>query len=124
MAKAAQLVVLVFLGVVCPHTHLAAQVVASDEYQLKAAVIHQFPQFVEWPSATLRDARKVQLCIVEPNPFGSELEQLIRGETLNGWPLAVKEIYGSDEVDGCHVLFVSMRSGNPSSVLKATAGHP
>jgi len=121
MVNAAQLVFVVLAGVVCAHARLAAQV-APNDYQLKAAVIHQFPQFVEWPSTTWREARALQLCIVEPNPFGSELEQLSRGETLNGRPLAVKEIFGSDELAGCHVLFVSMRSGYPSSLLRVTTG--
>ena len=123
MVKAAPLAVVVLMGVVCAHPRLAAQVVAS-EYQLKAAVIQKFPQFVEWPSATWREARTLQLCIVEPNPFGAGLEELSRGETLKGRPLAVKEIYGSDELAGCQVLFVSMRSGDPSSLLRATTGRP
>ena len=123
MLNVAPFVVVVLVGVVCAGARPAAQVV-SDEYQLKAAVIHQFPQFVEWPSETLREARSLQLCVVEPNPFGSGLEELIRGETLNGRPLAVKEIYGSDELAGCHVVFLSTRSGDPSAVLKATGGRP
>jgi hypothetical protein len=123
MLGASRLVVVVLVGLVCAHARPVAQAVAS-EYRLKAAVMHQFPQFVEWPSATWREARALQLCVIEPNPFGSELEQLILGETLNGRPLAVKEIYGSDELAGCHVLFVSMRSGDPSAVLRATTGHP
>ena len=100
-----------------------AQVV-EGEYRLKASAIHQFPQFVEWPSATWREARALQLCVLEPNPFGYELEELIRGETLNGRPLAVREIYGSDDLAGCQILFVSLRSGDPSAVLKATTGRP
>jgi hypothetical protein len=123
MLNVARVLVAFLVGLVCADARPAAQVAESD-YRLKAAVVHQFPQFVEWPSATWREARRLQLCVVEPNPFGSELEQLIRGETLNGRPLAVKEIYGSDELAGCHVLFVSMRSGDPSSVLKVTTGRP
>ena len=123
MLNIARLLVVVLAGLVCADAHVAAQL-AGNEYRLKAAFMYQFPQFVEWPSATWRDARALQLCVVEPNPFGSELEQLIRGESLNGLPLAVKEIYGADELTGCHVLFVSMRSGDPSFVLKATTGRP
>ena len=123
MLNVARLLVVVLVGFVCAPPGVVAQVPAN-EYRLKAAFMYQFPQFVEWPSATLREARTLQLCVLEPNLFGAELEELIRGETLNGRPLAVKEIYGADEVAGCHVVFVSMRSGDPSSVLKATAGRP
>jgi hypothetical protein len=109
--------------IVIGQSHLDAQAVPF-EYRLKAAFVYQFPQFVQWPSAAWRNAHAVQLCILEPNPFGSELEQLVRDQSLNGLPLLVKEIFGSDELAGCHVVFVGARSGDASSVLKATAGRP
>jgi hypothetical protein len=123
MLTAGRLLFVALLGSICTQPRLVAQVV-PEEYLLKAAFMFQFPQFVEWPSAIWQDARNVQLCVVEPNPFGSELEHLIRGEALNGRPLAAKEIFGADELAGCHLLFVSQRSGDPSAVLRATAGHP
>lgn len=123
MLNAGRLLCVVLVGLLCAEARLVAQVV-PDEYPLKAAFMYQFPQFVEWPSAAWQEARTVQFCVLEPNPFGSELEQLIQGESLNGRPLAVKEIYGADELAGCHVLFVGTRSGDPSAVLKASAGRP
>jgi hypothetical protein len=72
----------------------------------------------------MQDAQEVQLCIASPNPFGSELEQLVRGESLNGRPLSVREIAGSDELVGCHVLFrrrsQRCRSPCPESRCRAT----
>jgi YfiR/HmsC-like len=123
MLNTGRLLLVVLVGLVWADARLVAQVVA-DEYRLKAAFMYQFPQFVEWPTGTWREARAVQLCVVEPNPFGSELERLIRGETLNGRPLAAREIYGADDLTGCHVLFVGKRSGDSSAVLKATARRP
>jgi hypothetical protein len=123
MLNVGRLLFVVLVGLFCARARLVAQVV-PNEYRLKAAFMYQFPQFVEWPSTAWQDARSVQFCVVEPNPFGSELEYLIQGESLNGRPLAVKEIYGSDELAGCHVLFVGIRSGDASAVLRATAGRP
>jgi YfiR/HmsC-like len=123
MLRFGRLLFVVLVGLLCARARLVSQVV-PNEYRLKAAFMYQFPQFVEWPSTAWQDARTVQLCVVEPNPFGSELEYLIQGESLNGRPLAVKEIYGSDELAGCHVLFVGIRSGDASGVLRATAGRP
>jgi hypothetical protein len=123
MLNAWRLGFVVVVSLACSHARVVAQVVAN-EYREKAAFLYQFPQFVEWPTATWRDLRAVQLCVVEPDPFGSELGRLLRGELLRGRPFAVKEIFGSDEVDGCHVLFVSLRSGDPSGLLRATSGRP
>ena len=123
MLNAGRLLLIVLAGLACAPALAWAQH-TPNEYQLKAAFVYQFTQFVQWPAATWQDARTIQLCIAEPNPFGSELEQLVRGESLSGRPLSVKEIFGADEVDGCHVLYVSAASGEASILLKVTTGRP
>jgi hypothetical protein len=97
---------------------------ASDEYRLKAAFVYRFPQFVEWPEATIRDARTLDLCVLQPNPFGSDLERLVDGESLNGRPLRVRVVAGVDALPGCHAVFTGARSEAAAVVLKAVAGRP
>jgi hypothetical protein len=123
MLNAGRCLLIVVVGVVSAYVRLESQAI-PNEYRLKAAFMYQFPQFVEWPSTTWQGAQAVQLCIASPNPFGSELEQLVRGESLNGRPLSAREIAGSDEVARCHVLFVGARSDVAGPVLKAAAGRP
>jgi hypothetical protein len=62
--------------------------------------------------------------VLRPNPFGRELEALVRDESLNGRPLSIRELSGPDGVDGCHVVFVGRGASGGASVLKATAGRP
>ena len=71
--------------------HGAAQT-DQGEYRLKAVFLYQFPQFVEWPEPAWRDAKSVQLCVARPNPFGEELDRLVRGDSLRGRPLAVRTV--------------------------------
>ena len=123
MLNACRFLLIVSVGLVSTHVRVEGQAI-PNEYRLKAAFMYQFPQFVEWPSTTWQDAQSVQLCIASPNPFGSELEQLVRGESLNGRPPSVREIAGSDELVGCHVLFVGARSDVAGPVLRAAAGRP
>ena len=123
MLNAGRFLLIVFLGLVSAHVRVEGQAI-PNEYRLKAAFMYQFPQYVEWPSAIWQDARAVQFCIASPNPFGSELEQLVRGESLNGRPLSVREIAGTDELVGCHVLFVGARSDVATPVMRAAAGRP
>jgi hypothetical protein len=104
-----------------PLSGRAAQPV-PNEYRLKAAFLYQFSQFVEWPSTAWRDAAAVQICILRPNPFGQELEAIVRGETLEGRPFAVKEIAAPDALAGCHLLFVGATAPGAGGVLKAARG--
>lgn len=111
------------LAVVCVQAQPAAQS-ASDEYRLKAAFVYRFPQFVEWPASAVEQSRTVDLCVLRPNPFGSELEQLVTGESLGGRPLRVRVVADGDELAGCHALFAGARSEGLAAALKAVAGRP
>ena len=114
----------VLLLVVCAVAWPAAQDPAS-EYGLKAAFLYQFPQFVDWPDDAWVDARRVEICVVGPNPFGRELERLVRGESLHGRPLAVRVLEPGAPFAPCHLLFVSARSPAASlAVLKDLANRP
>jgi hypothetical protein len=76
------------------------------EYRVKAAFVSKFPQFVEWPPEVWRDRKDVQVCVARPNPFGATLAELIAGETLNGRPLAVRELDHDDPIATCQVLVI------------------
>lgn len=80
------------------------------EYELKAAVVSKFPEFTEWPDAALTSRRTIDLCIVRPNPFGQTLADLLSGETLRGHAFVVRDLSDTNNLESCHVLFVSMRS--------------
>jgi hypothetical protein len=59
---------------------------------------------------------RIQTCILQPNPFGRELESLVRGESLDGRPLSIKELNAADGIAGCHVVFVSTGAVGRASV--------
>lgn len=96
---------------------------AAGEYRLKAAFVYQFPQFVDWPDEVWRDAPAVQLCVLQPNVFGSALEELARGETLKRRPLAVRLIASPAALDGCHLVFAGTGS-DATGLLKAATARP
>jgi hypothetical protein len=110
-------------AMLCVPAFAAAQEIAS-EYRLKAAFLYRFPQFVEWPASAWQNTATVQLCVAEPNPFGTELAQLLRGESLNGRPLAVRMVSATPDVTGCHLLFLAERSPRADDLLKAAAALP
>jgi hypothetical protein len=114
---------LIGAAVLCVSVHPGAQS-ASDEYRLKAAFVYRFPQFVEWPAAATQGSRTLDLCVLQPNPFGSDLENLVAGESLDGRPLRVRVIAGVDALTGCHALFAGARSDAAAAVLTAAAGRP
>jgi hypothetical protein len=41
------------------------------------------------------------------DPFGSYLEETVRGETINGHPFVVRRFKNVREIEECHILFIN-----------------
>jgi len=80
----------------------------AKEYRLKAAFLFNFAGFAEWPAATLPvgDAPMV-IGVLGENPFDGFLEDTVRGEKINGHPLAVQFYHSAGEAQACQILFIS-----------------
>ena len=62
-----------------------AQSNEPTEYQVKAAFLFNFTKFVEWPDAAFADGHApIVLGILGDDPFGTELTQLVSGQSVRG----------------------------------------
>lgn len=88
--------------------NLPAQTAASKEYQVKAAFIFNFAQFVDWPPAAFTNA-DAPLCIgiLGDDPFGQVLDSTVNGEKVEGHPLVVRRFKRVEDIQDCQVLFIS-----------------
>lgn len=78
------------------------------EYQVKAAFLYNFAQFVEWPAAAFADARApLVIGVLGEDPFGRALDATVQGETVGNRPLVVRRYRDVEEIDTCHILFIS-----------------
>ena len=63
------------------------------EYPVKAAFLYKFGSFVEWPASAFANPQSpVQLCVVGRDPFGRELDNLVRGQTILTRPMAIASL--------------------------------
>ena len=87
---------------------------SAPEYQLKAVFLYNFAQFVEWPTGTFPapDAPLV-IGVLGPDPFGSFLDATVRGEAIDGHPVAVRRFRSIEDLTTCHILFIS-RAAQPN----------
>lgn len=80
----------------------------ASEYQVKAAFLFNFVSFVEWPANAFDDANTPYVIgVLGQDPFGSYLDETVRGERVNSRPLVVQHYRQASEVKQCHVLFIS-----------------
>ena len=86
---------------------IRAQSAVSKEYQIKAAFLFHFAQFVEWPSAdsTNADAPFV-VGVLGENPFGGALDEIVKGETIANRKIAVQYSQRAEDLKNCQIVFV------------------
>jgi len=99
----------VLCGLLCPGGHPArgANVEVPKEYQVKAAFLYNFTKFVEWPPASFADETSpIVIGVLGRNPFGDELEKIVKDRTVNHRTILVKLIHTADEVSTVQLLFV------------------
>lgn len=84
-----------------------AQTLATGEYDVKAAFLFHFAQFVEWPGETFKDANSpLTYCTIGDDPFHGALDTILSGKTLGTRPFHVLHFKQSQEIQGCQVLFI------------------
>ncbi len=80
---------------------------AGDEYFIKAAFVMNFAKFTQWPEKTFADASdEIRLCVMGDDSVYTTFSK-IEGKTINGLRLVVKKIKTTQEIENCHILFVS-----------------
>jgi len=80
---------------------------SAKEYQIKAACLLNFVQFIEWPAAAFpKPETPIIVGVLGDDPFGSVLEQTFQDESVQGRGLVIKRSRQLEELKNCHVLFV------------------
>jgi hypothetical protein len=97
----------------------------ASEYQVKAAYLFNFGQFVEWPAAAFESpTAPFAICIVGEDPFGSIIDDAVRGETLEGRSVAVRRFRTPEEITRCNIVFLARSEvGHLEQSLRTLRGH-
>ena len=93
--------------VLVPRT-AAGQEDSVDEYKLKAAMLYNLTNFVEWPDSAYPDRQApIILCILGQDQFAISLASTIPKETNDGRPMLMRHLQSDKETRGCHILYIS-----------------
>jgi uncharacterized protein DUF4154 len=77
------------------------------EYQIKAAYLFNFGQFVEWPQSDAPAEAPFVICVLGKDPFGQTLDDVVRGESLGSRQLVVQRFRSARETTDCQILFIA-----------------
>lgn len=104
---------------------LFAQV--SREYQLKAAFVYNFTQFVSWPKeAYSSEQAPLKIAVIGENAFGKVLEQLVNNELKDGRRIEV--VYFSspasiESLKDIQLAYFVKSAGDNAELLKKVSGY-
>jgi YfiR/HmsC-like len=88
-------------------TNLFAQA-TSKEYQVKAAFLFNFMQFVEWPPTVFKNADDpFRIGVLGQDPFNAALEETVQGETISNHKIIVEHAMQVDDLKNCQLIFIS-----------------
>jgi uncharacterized protein DUF4154 len=95
-----------------------------SEYQLKAVFLFNFAQFVEWPPEALpRDNAPFVIGVLGKDPFGAELDEVVRGEAVNHHALSVERYHNVTQIRDCQILYIaSSEQAQLGGILAALKG--
>jgi hypothetical protein len=80
----------------------------SHEYPLKAVFLFTFAQFTDWPTnAFAAPDSPLVIGVLGDDPFGALLDDAVRGETENGRKFVVERYHRVEDINTCHILFIS-----------------
>jgi hypothetical protein len=96
----------------------------ASEYELKAALLHKFVKYVEWPTARFSDASApIVIGVLGKDPFGEILERTFGGKKHGERPFELARLKDVEDCRRCHVLFVPQEERSQEKrLLQAVAG--
>ncbi|HEY4339439.1 MAG TPA: YfiR family protein [Steroidobacteraceae bacterium] len=111
----------VFLALLCA---TAAGAAAPDAYQVEAVFLLHFTQFVDWPADAFSDAHAPFIIgVLGRDPFGTALDDAVRGETVNGHPLVVKRFAAAADMSPCQILFIDRSAVSDANRIIGSVSH-
>lgn len=98
----------------------------AEEYQIKAAFLFHFAQFVEWPEGAFQEADSpLVYCTIGKDPFQGALEESFKGKMIGSHSLQVRHLKEGGAAQGCHVAFLGKAAGRHiQDELASLRGNP
>jgi hypothetical protein len=81
---------------------------STSEYDVKAAFLFHFAQFVEWPAEAFDDADSpLTYCTIGEDAFRGALDESVKGKRVGNRELRVRHLKERERIEGCQVLFIA-----------------
>lgn len=78
------------------------------EYQIKAVLLYNLTRFVDWPDSSFaKPDSPIKIGILGRDPFGPVLDEVVKGESVNGRKIVIERFATVSELRPVHLLFIA-----------------
>ena len=103
---------LVLMTVILWPAELRAQSAMQREYEIKAAYLYNFINYIDWPADTLPAAGgTLTIGIIGESQFNAAFDAL-NGKQSKGRTLAVKQVASVKDLESCQIVFICASEKN------------
>ncbi|MCS6950195.1 MAG: YfiR family protein, partial [bacterium] len=97
-----------------------------NEIEVKAAFLYHFTSYIEWPPKAFDSpTAPVVIGVLGRSAILDALREAVRGKSVQGRAITVRQVQTAQEVRQCHVLFVpAAESRNPARILELVGEAP
>jgi hypothetical protein len=85
-----------------------ARAAVASEAELKSVLLFHLSHYVEWPAGT--NTQEFVIGILGPDPFGTALDQVVKGNSVNGRSIRVMRLTQAGQAKDCAIVYVSAQS--------------
>lgn len=113
----------VSLAALCLPSELAAQEQRQDIDKITAAFVFKFASYVEWPSNAFEDKDEpIVIGALGSSAVGAILSDTFEGKKSGGRRVIVRVPLRDDEVQDCHILFISETNAEDTRLAVESVG--
>ena len=102
--------------------------VYAAEYEasaVKAAFLHRFAAYVEWPAASIKPDAPFRIAVMEDAEVASHLRRLLPGLTIQNRGAEVVSVANLNQVTDAQILYIGSRSATDANALaRSIRGKP
>lgn len=97
----------------------------AKEFEVKAAYIYHFTQFIKWPESAFDEANSpFNICLIGGNPFKEALQPIFE-RNYNGHPFSLLIPEDTRSIHKCHILYLhNLSAERQAEIISVVADRP
>jgi len=100
---------------------LFAQKETGKEYDLKSTFIYHFTKYIKWTDSD--SAEDFKIAILGDNDIITPLEKIANMRTVNNRTILIKHLENIQDIETCHILFISASKKDELDVILKKIEH-